>query len=401
MDGIGRLLLAWAGLIIALWTAGMTVAFRIRRDREMRIRPLPDAVPSENDPSVTILIAAHNEADTIESCLEQLLRQNYENLRVIVVDDRSADKTGDRVRSMMARDARVSLVEIDHLPPGWIGKTHALANAVPNVDTDYLLFMDCDCRLADGALAAVMKKATCEELDFVTLWPHFELRSIWEKLLAPSAYWLLGLWAVLTANRGMRRSEMRVGCGAFMLVRREAYKKVGGHASVQSELAEDAVIAGRAADLGLKRWSGFGAGIYVSSRDNHLGGTIDSWTRIFVGSLGTTWRMLASLFFLPGGYFVPICLAPLGLYLALGHDLSIGWAVTAVSCAQYLWMLISLRHLFNDFFRTGPFLAYFPLGTLMCTFVILRACLITTGLGTIRWGTNRYSIKGSRIAEAV
>ena len=397
-DTIGWILLAWAGLIILLWTVGMAAALRIRRDRRMRIQPLPDALPSEHDASVTILISAHNEARTITSCLDQLLDQNYANLRVTVVNDRSVDETSGRVREVMARDRRVDLIEIDHLPCGWIGKTHALSVAAPSVQTDYLLFMDSDCRLEPGALAAVMKKAVTEDLDFISLWPWFELRSLWEKLLSPSAYWLLGLWAVLNAGRGERNSNMRVGCGAFMLLKRKAYEQVGGHASVPAELAEDAVIARRAAELGMKRWTGFGAGLYASGRSNGFAGTINSWTRIFVGSLAAPWKMVASLFFLPGGYFVPFCLVPLGLYLGLGYGLTAGWVVAGVSCAQYLWMLISLRFLFDDFFETGPFLAYFPLGTLICTLVILRSCLIITGRGTVRWGANRYIIKGTRIA---
>ncbi len=398
MSAFEWILLGWVGLVFVLWMFGLVVVFRIRGDEQLRIQPSPDYAPSHKDTSVTVLVAAHNEEAAIEACIRCLLEQNYGNLRVLIANDRSTDRTSDRTREIMGRDRRVQLTEIDELPSGWIGKTHALHVAASPVESDYLLFMDCDCRLVHGALAAVMDKVVRERLEFLTLWPWLDLKSVWEKLVSPASLWFLGLWALLDA-RGRQRSELRVGSGQFLLMERAAYRKLGGHAAVRAELAEDARFACMAAEQGLRRWSGYGTGLYYSTRDNKLTTALNALTRVFIGSLVAPWKMLLSPFLLAGGYVAPLVIGPLGLYVALAQGSGVGWVIVALAAITYSMMIVALRRVFRDFIRVGGSEAFFPIGALLCTLAVLRAFLVMIGLGKVRWGTTRYAVKGSCVAE--
>ncbi|MEQ1731529.1 MAG: glycosyltransferase, partial [Vicinamibacterales bacterium] len=109
-----------------------------------RIRNLFDITPRPTGPLVSIIVAARNEAHGIESGVRSLLALSYPALEVIVVNDRSTDSTGailDRVRQ---EDPRLIVVTVDRLPPGWLGKNHALAVGAATSHGSLLLFTDAD-----------------------------------------------------------------------------------------------------------------------------------------------------------------------------------------------------------------------------------------------------------------
>ena len=180
---------AW---VVALWALVFPLASRMRMSMVSSDRAEPAATPS-----VAVYIAAHNEERRIETCLARVLAQPWPELTVTVVSDRSRDATVERVRGVMARDDRVKLVEVRELPPGWIGKTHALSVAAAGATADYLLFLDSDCRLEAGALPALMVHILRDGIEFATLWPRLELRSPSERFLSPPAIWLLAFWTLL------------------------------------------------------------------------------------------------------------------------------------------------------------------------------------------------------------
>lgn len=387
--------------VVGLWAIGMWWMRNIRTDGEMHLSPLPQAATKGPSPSLAVYIAAHNEQERIGACLERLCLQNYDNLQITIINDRSDDTTGEQVRAAMVRDNRIRLIEIDELPAGWIGKTYALAVGTAQAEADYLLFMDCDCRLVPGALAAVMHKVTAEHLEFVSLWPYLELLSPSEKIMAPAASWLLGIWAFLSTRRGSANTDLKLGNGQFMLFSREAYQKVGGHSAVQAELAEDMTLAGKVAALGLRRWAGLGKGLYVTSRDNTWSGTWNSLTRVLIGSLVDPWRILVSTQILLGGVLMPLWLLPLSLSLAIGADWTIGWAFAGACVVHLTAMIYVVRRLFSMTLELHPPLISFVLGTVLSVVLLAWAWLVVGGRGCVRWGKTAYRVHGSQITYAI
>jgi len=390
-------------VVVVLWLIGLVLVRRLRLDDIVRLTLAADATRA-GAPAATarlaVYVAAHNEERRIESCLGRLLEQDYPQMTVTVINDRSTDRTAELVRQVAAKDARVRLVEVSELPPGWVGKTHALAVATRQIDADYLLFVDGDCRLAPGAVRTLMGKVAAEGIDFLTLWPRLELVSPSEQWLTPPAIWLLAAWTILASLRRGGRDNVQMGNGQFLLMSRSGYERIGGHEGVAAELAEDAILAAKAAEAGLKCQACSGDGVYVTSRDNKPATTFNALTRVLIGSLVEPWKMLVSQQLLLGGCAVPVWMLPLATTIGVITGEPAAWACAAAAVVHWVFMSIALRPMFDLVFAKRGGIWHFPIGALVCAGVTVRAYLVMTGRGTVRWGTSRYRVRGSRIQGA-
>ena len=95
---------------------------------------------------VSVIVPAKDEEANIGAALETILAQDYPNIEIIVVDDRSTDGTAEAVRRVAARDGRVRLVQVKELAAGWFGKPHAMHTGAREARGEWLLFVDADCR---------------------------------------------------------------------------------------------------------------------------------------------------------------------------------------------------------------------------------------------------------------
>ena len=197
-------------------------------------------------PAVCFVVPARDEEENIERCIRSLLIQNYprERLSVVVVDDDSTDRTGSIVRAIAAEDDRLRLVRAPVLPPDWKGKTNACcagADASPST-VEWLCFIDADVwgepSLARTAVAFALKNET----DLLSLTPRHQLRSVAERLIIPCGLFILAFTQNLAKVQSPDSGEAVV-TGQFMLVRRQAYDAVGGHASVRTAICEDVELA--------------------------------------------------------------------------------------------------------------------------------------------------------------
>jgi chlorobactene glucosyltransferase len=265
-------------LFSSLWLA--VVAWLIARAVTQRgcLARLERALPPSGDdaPFITVIIPARDEETNIEHCLESLLAQDYpgSRLRVLVVDDHSADSTAAMVCSLAERYPRITLINSPPLPPRWTGKCHAcwIGARAAAPETQWLCFIDADVTVARGALSSAANAVLRQRLDLLSLMPHQELKSFAERLILPC-----GL-IVLSFLQDLRQSQSRSGrsvaaTGQFMLVRRDAYEAVGGHAAVCTVICEDLEFA--------RRLKQSGRSVLLMGGDNFLS------TRMYTG-----WRTL-------------------------------------------------------------------------------------------------------------
>lgn len=170
--------------------------------------------------------------------------QDHPRLAVVVVDDHSNDNTAAIVRRFAARDRRVVLVASPPLPPGWTGKVNACvagARAVADA-ADWLCFLDADMRAEPQLIASAVATAARDGIDLLTLAPRQEFECFAERLILPCGLYLLSFSQNLVKVQAPD-SDDAAATGQFMLIRRDAYEDVGGHAAVSRSIVEDVDLA--------------------------------------------------------------------------------------------------------------------------------------------------------------
>ncbi len=207
-----------------------------------KIRRLDDFSLSSSDaidwPSVSILVPARNEESTLRDAAESLLKLDYPQLELLMVDDRSTDQTGRIMEELARNDSRVRVCHIDHLPQGWLGKNHALHRAMELSSGDWVLMTDADVHFHPLTLRRAVAYCRRKEIDHLCLAPEFHPVGILIDCLLTGFVRLICL-GMRIWNVSDRRKSAFVGVGAFNLVRRESFKQTKGFPWLRMEVADD------------------------------------------------------------------------------------------------------------------------------------------------------------------
>ncbi len=199
---------------------------------------------------VSVVIPARDEATEIERTVRSHLAQDYPDLHVVVVDDRSTDATREIVAALAREDARVRLVRGVEPPEGWLGKPHALWQGAREADGDFLLFADGDVRYHPRALSEAVTVMEGRRLDLLAFLPRLEGRGFWENVLMP--YLAEAVFLGLGFLARFRRCPIALGAGAGNLVRRRAYDAIGGHEALRDSVVDDVRLAGTVKRAGFR-----------------------------------------------------------------------------------------------------------------------------------------------------
>ena len=274
--------------VLALLLLNTLVNLRLLR------RLSPEASPSygspEDAPLVSILIPARNEARAIGRCVESVARQNYPRCEVLVLDDHSTDQTTAIVTELAERYPHVHLLRGEPLPPSWHGKAFACAQLARAARGEWLLFADADTVHAPHCVSTALAVAQRRHAALLTLIPHMIAGSFGEALLLPTT--LLTFAGVLPLGLVTNLpSPLVAGAfGPFMLFRREAYERLGGHEAVRADIVEDMQLSRL-----VKRDGG---------RVVWIDGTDLVSTRLYHG-LGEAWQGFAKSAFAATNYSLP------------------------------------------------------------------------------------------------
>ncbi|HOQ97461.1 MAG TPA: glycosyltransferase [Anaerolineae bacterium] len=217
------------------------------------LRPLGEHGAPERQPSVSILVPARNEEASVGRCLRSLLAQDYPDYEVIAIDDNSEDRTGEILAGLAAQSPRLTALQGAPLPPGWLGKNWACQQLVRQAHGELLLFTDADTCHHPRALADAVAALEAQRADLLTAFPQQETVTWAERLIVPGMMWTFLLFMPLRLAYRSPKPGLSVTCGQFMLFRRLAYERIGGHDGVRQEVIEDMILGRRIKEQGL-RW---------------------------------------------------------------------------------------------------------------------------------------------------
>jgi hypothetical protein len=190
-------------------------------------------VGAPGDVRVAVLIPARNEERNIGGCVESVLDSRGVGIEVLVLDDASTDRTGEIVREIALRDARVRLIDAQELPRGWNGKQHACWMLAQQTDAPLLLFLDADVRILPEMVTRCVGEMRARRVALLSGFPRQIMDGWVEKMLLPLIHFVLLGLLPMGRMRKTTKVAYAAGCGQFFLAEREAYFTCGGHAAIR------------------------------------------------------------------------------------------------------------------------------------------------------------------------
>lgn len=374
------MILFWIALVtLFFWgVGGAEVTLGSRKIPYLRDLPLDPARPPA---PVSIVVAARNEERKIRGGVQSLLDQRNLELELVVVDDRSEDRTGEMLDQLSTSDPRLRVVHIESLPEGWLGKTHALHLGAAVATSKWILFTDADVVFTPDAIARAVGFAERNGIDHLAVTPELQMPTLGSDLF--------GGTFVLLFSRFSRAWKVRdpssasyIGIGAFNLLRREVYEAIGGHSRVQLRPDDDLMLGKVVKEAGFRQDVLYGiASVRVEWYD----------------SLGDAIRGLEKNAFAGLRYSAPAVLAAVAALLLFGVwpwmalFVTAGWtlALNAGSVgAMALLYVMSTRSS-----GARPWLApLLPVAICIFCYTILRSAVLALWRGEVRWRGTAYPL---------
>ena len=371
--------LVLSGLIAFFWlTHGLRTAYGATR--LPWIKDFPPAADGDC-PHVSLLFAARDEEEKLPAALATLAAIDYPHLEIIGVNDRSQDSTGRILDDFAVAHPRFRVVHVAELPPGWLGKPHALQKAYEASTGDWLLFTDADVRFHPEALRRAVSLAVQRKLDHLTLFGDIEMVGFWERVLLT----FFGMAFHLAADPyriSNPNSRVYAGVGAFQLLKRAAYEACGTHRRLAMEVVDDMRLGK------IVKQSGFLSGMGVAENFVSI-----RWH----AGLGNIIRGVTKNFFAALNYNLAlVVLALIGLLATnvlpfVGVIFAHGWI--RIFCAIAVVIALCFHACVSIVMRVSPFYAFtHPLGAILFGYMLLRSTIITLQQGGIQWRGTFYPL---------
>lgn len=376
-----------ASLLTLFYLFAILTGYRyLRAARELTI---PMVTEMQRAPFVSVIIPARNEEDMIGRCVTSLAQQEYPQFEIIVVNDNSTDRTEEILEELSGRFENLRVVNGQPLPEGWCGKPFALHQGQAQVKRvngsmgQWLLFTDADTWHHPQMLASVMGFALSRDVEMLSLMTDQEIVTFWEKVIQPIAMnFLVRFFPFQRVNDP--DDPLAIANGQFILIRRDAYDRLGGHERVKGEVIEDLELARAAKQDRLRYMIADGRALvrtrmYTGLRDAWQGWTKVAYTHrdMTLGKLMVGVLMTALLGLAPTALLVAALVSRAPLF--------VGVSVALFLVYFYYWAQV------NRALRVPIIYALTnPLGmALMMAMMLTSAAQVISGRGVV-WKGRRY-----------
>jgi chlorobactene glucosyltransferase len=324
-------------------------------------------------PLVSVLVPSRNEEKTILSLLDDLVKQDYANMEIMVLDDQSSDNTYQNVKEYSENHPRITLISGKPLPRGWTGKNWACHQLSQSASGSIILFADADIRLKPFAVKNTVAWMQKFNLGIFTSFPTQDTATFAEKLIVPVIdifiYCFLPLWQVYKSHW----NSVSAANGQWIAFDRSAYEKIGGHLSVKGKIVEDVEISRLAKKEGINILVSSGVGAVSCRMYNNTREVWEGFSKNFYGLMNNNPAIFVVILSLLSISFI----LPYFFWLVPIH-------ISAVVPALFLNLV--LRTLLSVKFK-NPFwisILLHPLAILI-SIIIAANSVLWTYRGKIKW----------------
>ena len=349
-------------------------------------------------PLVSVLVPARNEEHRVlANCLRSILAQDYGRFEVIALNDRSTDATGQILESLAETDQRLRVIDGQELPRGWLGKPYAMQQALNQARGEWVLATDADMIFQQATLRTAMDRMVEEKADAMTLIPHFEAGSFWERVMIPTWAWVFLMFAVFYRVSNPK-TQGAVGIGGFFLIRRALLDRVGGYEALKDEVMEDVRLAEMIKRSGARLLTAYAPNLLSTRMYRNFAEMWECSTKNWFS--GVKFSLPFALLCVLSMYLIavvpPLIALACGIAIAVGVNAD-GWVLFIPAALSWLLqvlvlMVVSIRS------RVSPVYALTaPLGLSVLYAMLFDSTIrITTGKGVTWKGRRIYESRGVR-----
>ena len=347
---------------------------------------------SESTPKVSIILPARNEENFIGNCLDSLIKQDYQNYEIIVIDDSSDDSTWKIISEYAKMNSNIVPVSAKPKPDGWVGKNWACMEGYHKAAGELLLFTDADTNHSKNVISLAVAHLNSFDLDALSAIPKMLTLDFWTSVTLPMiSTFLHTRFSALNVNNPSKKTGYFFG--SFFIMKKETYEKVGMHEGVKNEIIEDGALGKKVKESGYKM---------KMVRGEHLIEAV--WAR----DKGTLWdalkRLMIPLYLQSGKIAIGIFFAVLFLLFIPFPILLTSVAIptesisTKILCitAAIASILIYIGAIIEVKIGIGLKLGYAvfaPLGSIVVVLGFLSGLLQAKRSSSISWRGRKYSMK--------
>jgi chlorobactene glucosyltransferase len=350
---------------------------------------LEPGVTIGDSPLVSILVPARNEEKSIRRCLRSLVRQDYPNIEIIVLDDNSTDATAEAVKSFSIKNPEVKLISGKPLIPGWLGKSYACQQLAGAANGQYLLFTDADTLHFPNSVSSALSALLHYDLGALSVFARQITVTLHERMMVPFGNFFLMVFMPFILILKSRSPLFCTAIGQFMFFRKDVYEKIGGHASVKKEILEDIHISKQVKKCGFKFMIFDGNRSLYCRMYKNLKEVIRGYSKVLAAAFDYnifTQSFVTLLIF--ALFLSPFIMLPLAIFLLDWPQLVINLIIGQVfiSLTMKMISIIRFKNRFSDIFL-------FPLSIIYLICISTHSAVKSKCISGVYWKGRTYDVR--------
>src|SRR5688572_6680630 len=339
----------------------------------------------DRNPALSVILAARDEERSVNESVVSMLAQDYSGmLEVIAVNDRSTDRTSEILEELATKHAdSLRVLNVESLPEGWLGKTHALYIGAAEATGEWLLFTDADVIFSHDCSDKAVRYAIDNGLDHLTLPPEILCNGILLRSFV-TAFTLVFEMTQRPWRVSDPQAREHVGIGAFNLMKKVAYEKIGTHCAIRMRPDDDMKLAKLLKRHGFRQGVAYGTGLISVEWHQTLSDAVRGLSKSMFSSLD--YRIGATV----AGVLMLLLTNVLPVFGLFSRNMT-GTLCRLHILSTFLLYAYRARH-FGD--KTPWWYAMLhPFGICVFIYAMLRSASTTLVNGGIDWRETRYPLK--------
>ena len=308
------------------------------------LKKLPENKLLNTKDLISILIPARNEEDIIESTIRSILKQNYQNFELIILNDNSTDQTKNIVEKLSMKNSQINLIDGAKLPQGWLGKNWACHQLSKQSKGKYILFIDADTQIDKNTLSDALSVIKQDNIDLLSLVPNRDTILIADNAMKKIISWFIVCWLPMKLALSLNAPFLSATFGQFMLFKKSSFNNIGGFESIKDNPVDDFQL-GRNIKRNKLRWILYDGAKRISTRTYKTNKDfISGYSKNIFPAVGYSISVFVSIFSILLS-FVLFSTIPMILYL-IGMEQNAEFIILSITLLILLilsWTIVTIR----------------------------------------------------------